>query len=234
MLQHDFSLLRMVSVLFSFAVFASAAVALDVSNKGRCGQNSVNTRERFTDDVLKASPKPDYVFIYIGMNDVINDQFFTPLDKYLENVDWMIEQSQKAGMKPVVSTIHHCVAEKVYKVHHREKFGKETVNEKMDRYNAALKKLAAERHVPVADFNAVTDQTPQSEFLSDDGVHLKPNGNRLLAKTFFDAVTPKIQGNETIVWVGDSLTFGYHNNGAGTANGDTYPAMLKRIASQAK
>ncbi|MEI6972537.1 MAG: hypothetical protein WCL44_13595 [bacterium] len=35
-------------------------------------------------------------------------------------------------------------------------------------------------------------------------------------------------GGETIVCVGDSLTYGYLNPGAGSAEGETYPAMLRQ------
>ncbi len=204
-----------------------AAQALAVYNKGRCGQNSGIARDTFAADVLNLNPKPDYALIYIGMNDVINDQFFTPLDTYIENLTWMIDQSRKAGIKPVLCTIHHCVESEVYKHHSRDKFGAETVNGKMDRYNAALRKLAADQKVALADFNAVTDRAKQSEFLSQDGVHLTPAGNRLLAKTFYDVIAPQLQGKETVVCCGDSLTFGYQNKGAGSAEGDTYPALLR-------
>ena len=84
---------------------------LVVINRGRCGQNSGILREKFTADVLQVRPKPDYVFIYIGMNDVI---------------------------------------------------------------------------------------------------------------------APPLRGGETIVCVGDSLTYGYLNQGAGSAEGETYPAMLRQ------
>jgi lysophospholipase L1-like esterase len=218
--------------LVCLATFASSSWALTtVYNHGRCGQNSCITRGRFEADVLQVTPKPNYVLIYIGMNDVINDHFFTPLEKYIENVRWMIEQSRAAGITPVVCTIHHVVEEKVYASHPREKFTPETPNSKMDRYNAALKKLAAELGVAVADFNAVTGHTPQIEFLSNDGVHLTGSGNKLLAKTFWDLIGSQLQGRETIVCVGDSLTFGYQNQGAGTAEGETYPAMLKQLAT---
>lgn len=200
-----------------------------VVNSGRCGQNSVIVRDAFSVDVLERRPKPDYVLIYIGMNDVINDRFFTPLDQYIENVRWMIRQSRAAGITPVVCTIHHCVEDKVYKHHPREKFGEETVNGKMDRYNAALKRLAAEEKADLADFNAVTDRTPQSEFLSRDGVHLTALGNKLLAETFFEVIKPRLRGGEVIVCCGDSLTFGFQNPGAGTAEGETYPAKLRML-----
>ncbi len=85
---------------------------LTVINNGRCGQNSGIVRDRFAADVLHLSTTPDYVFMYIGMN---------------------------------------------------------------------------------------------------------------------DAIAPELKGMETIVCVGDSLTYGFGNQGAGTAEGDTYPAMLRSV-----
>jgi len=202
---------------------------LTVCNRGRCGQNSGVVRERFGEDVLQLDPKPDYVLIYIGMNDVINDRFFTPLAAYIENVSWMVERARAAGIEPVICTIHHCVEEKVYPHHPREKFGEETPNVKMDRYNAALRRLAAEREVALADFGGVTDGTERSAFLSEDGVHLTAGGNVLLARCFLEVIGPRLRGRERIVCCGDSLTYGYGNQGAGTADGETYPAMLRRF-----
>jgi lysophospholipase L1-like esterase len=202
--------------------------SLTVYNKGSLGQNSESGRKKLEADVLQL--KPDYVLIYIGMNDVINDHFFTPLDKYLENMTWIIDQARRAGIKPVICTLHHCVETEIYKHHSRDKFGQETPNSKMDRYNAALRKLAVEQKIGLADFNARTDQVAQSEFLSQDGVHLSASGNRLLAKTFFDVIKPQLRGGEKIVCYGDSLTYGFGNKGASTTEGETYPAMLLELA----
>ncbi len=199
-----------------------------IINCGRCGQNSVNARERYTDDVLLCTPKPDYVLIYIGMNDVINDSFFTPQDEYIANVTWMVEQSRAKGITPVLCSIHKVNEAVVYAHHAREKFGSETVNEKRKRYNVALKKLAADLNIALADYDTVTESLAESEFLSD-GVHLTLPGNTLLAKTFLDALPAPLRGNETIVCVGDSLTFGYLNQGAGSAEGETYPAVLRSL-----
>lgn len=208
---------------------ASPANHLKVINKGRCGQNSQSVREKFEEDVLKLDPKPDYVFIFIVATDVINDRFFKTVDEHLENMTWMIERARKAGIKPVICTGHHMVESVIYEHHAREKFGKETVTEKMDRYDAALRKYAKDQKIGLADFAAATKDVPPSELLSD-GVHLTSAGNKILAKTFFDAVASELKGNETIVCVGDSLTFGYLNQGAGTTEGETYPAILRQFA----
>lgn len=65
-----------------------------------------------------------------------------------------------------------------------------------------------------------------------DGVHLTPAGNRALAQCFLAAVAGKLRGGETIVCLGDSVTYGAGNRGAGTAEGDTYPAMLRGLPGQ--
>lgn len=202
---------------------------LTVINNGRCGQNSGIVRERFADDVLRLTPKPDFAFIYIGMNDVINDNFFTPLDKYMDNMKWLIDQSRQGETVPVVCTIHKVNEDVIYAHHPREKFGNETANGKRVRYNTALRHLIVTEGVALADFDSVTKSMPESEFISD-GVHLTPAGNRLLARTFFDAIAPRLDGAENIVCVGDSITFGYGNQGAGTAEGDTYPSILRSFS----
>lgn len=202
---------------------------LIVINKGRCGQNSGIVRDKFAADVLQVRPKPDVVLIYIGMNDVINDRFFTPLDKYLENMTWLIDQARKEGVTPVICTVHKVNETLVYAHHPRGLFGSETVNEKRMRYNTALRKLAADQKVALADFDEVTAALAESDFLSD-GCHLTLAGNKLLANTFLDVIGPQLRGDETIVCVGDSLTYGYQNKGAGSAEGETYPAMLRQAS----
>ncbi len=199
---------------------------LVVINKGITGVNSTSLRDAFERDVLNA--KPDMVLIYIGINDSLNNGFFVPLDKYIENVNSMIERAQAAGIKPVVCTIHHLDLTKTNLFGRREPFPDETPGERVDRYNAAIRKLAADRKIPVADFEAATAKLKKEEFLSSDGCHLIPAGNQLLAKTFFGIIAPSLKGGEKIVCIGDSITFGYQNPGAGTSTGETYPAKLKQ------
>src|SRR6187399_1947244 len=106
-----------------------------VFNQGRCGQNTTVARAVYENDLLGRGVKPDFVFIYLGMNDVINDRFFTPLDECLSNLRWMINLAKNAGITPVICSIHHVIEAELYKHHAREHFGNETVNGKMDRYN---------------------------------------------------------------------------------------------------
>ncbi len=52
----------------------NAGKMLTVYNKGIGGQNCRQGRKRFDRDVLAL--KPDYVFIYFGLNDTLNEPQF--------------------------------------------------------------------------------------------------------------------------------------------------------------
>jgi lysophospholipase L1-like esterase len=206
-----------------------AKPTLSIFNQGRCGQNSTVARGVYESDLLGRGVKPDFVLIYLGMNDVINHRFFTYLEDFLANMEWMINLATKQGITPVVCSIHHVIEEELYKHHSWEYFLPETVNSKVDRYNAGLKQMLKRQAVALADYQDATGRLDPSAFLSRDGVHLSATGNKLLAKTFFDAIPGDVRSNAAIVCVGDSLTYGYENSGAGTTEGETYPAFLKMM-----
>ena len=215
---------------------------LTVYNKGIGGNNSRAGRARFEKDVLAL--KPDFVFIYFGLNDTLNERAFVPLEEFVDNLTWMVRSARPAGIRPVLCTIHHVKEEPLLKRHKRESYGAEGPNGKIDRYNKAIRALAGENKVPLADFHEAVKkanrETPKGdvnkpvELVSRDGVHLTVAGNRLLAECFFTVVASRIAGNETIVCLGDSVTFGSGTKGAGTAEGDTYPAMLRRMRPPGK
>lgn len=215
-------LLLAVVALACTALAVDPANTLTVHNKGIGGQNSEQGRARFEKDVVAL--KPNYVFIYFGLNDTLNEPRFLSLERFTENLAWMVEHARAAGIKPVLCTIHRVTEEPLYKRHKRESYGDEGPNGKIVRYNAAIRALAQEKKVPLADFAAAAQQPG---IVSSDGVHLTVTGSRLLAKTFFDVVASELKGNETIVCLGDSVTYGAGMKGAGTAEGETYPAWLR-------
>lgn len=178
-----------------------------------------------------AALKPDYVFIYFGLNDTLNEPQFVAIEPFLANLVWMIDRARAAGIKPVVGSIHAVKEEPLFQRHQRASYGSEGPNGKIDRYNAALRKLVAEKHVPLADFAAAAVQAERAgtAVVSPDGVHLTPAGNRCLAQCFLATVASALRGGEAIVCLGDSVTYGAHAQGAGTAEGETYPAMLRRL-----
>jgi len=203
---------------------------LTVHNKGIGGQNSEQGRARFEKDVVAL--KPDCVFIYFGLNDTLNERKFVAQEKFIANLAWMLERARAAGIKPVFCTIHHVIEEPLLKRHKREAYGNEGPNGKIARYNAAIRMLAKEQNIPLADFAeavaAASREAPGTKIIRPDGVHLTAEGNRLLAKCFFDTIASRLTGKEAIVCLGDSVTYGAGSKTAGTAEGDTYPAFLRR------
>jgi acyl-CoA thioesterase-1 len=222
-----------VLVLFTAAVWLPAAYAgetglLTVHNKGIGGQNSKQGRARFAKDVVAL--KPDYVFIYFGLNDTLNEPAFLSEKEYLENLSWMVDQARTAGIKPIVCTIHRVGEEALMKRHKKESYGAEGPNGKIDRYNKALLVLAREKQLPVADFAGVVAAAgaDAGKIVSADGVHLTPAGYKALADCFFKVVAAEIKGKATIVCLGDSVTWGAGVKGSGTTTGETYPAYLSQ------
>ena len=60
----------------------------------------------------------------------------------------------------------------------------------------------------------------------DDGVHLTTTGNQFLGVKVAQALSSVVVSGDKIACMGDSVTFGYLMTGAGTATGNTYPAVL--------
>jgi len=198
-------------------------------NKGIPGQSSEGGRERFAIDV--AALQPDYVLIYFGVNDTLNEAVFVALPRFLENLSWMIHESKKIGATPVLCTMHHCIVSELLKRHQAEVYLGEDPNDRIDRYNAAIRELASLRQVRLADFAKATEPAGiHADCIDPDGVHLTPQGYRLLAETFWNQVKSTITNGSRIVCLGDSLTFGVRMEGAGTAEGLTYPGWIRRLA----
>lgn len=208
---------------------------LKVHNKGIGGQNSREGLRRFNKDVVAL--KPDFVLIYFGLNDTLNEPKFIDLDEYIDNLEKMIDAARTAKITPVLTTIHHIDEEPLLKRHKKQAYGDEGPQKKIDRYNARIKQLAERKKVKLLDWCGILDRAYAAraaakgpvEYRNADGVHLNPPGNELLASSFYEMISGDLRDGQTIVCLGDSVTFGARNQGAGTAEGTTYPAYLRRI-----
>ncbi len=199
---------------------------LKVYNKGIGGNNTRQGKARYHRDVIAL--KPDFVFIYFGLNDTLNEPAFVPAKEFESNLGWMVEEARKAGIVPVLCTIQHVQTDLLLKRHKRESYGDEGPNGKIDRYNAAIRRFAVQERVLLTDFGENLDRAGgPTVALSPDGVHLTPAGYRILAESFFGTVASRLRGTETIVCFGDSVTTGVGVSGTGSAEGETYPAFLR-------
>ena len=155
------------------------------------GHKSDQMLARLEKDVL--SKKPQWMTLSCGVNDVWHGKKGVPLDDaaakagaydekvaergtYKKNITAIIEKAAAAGVKPVILTAT-------------------VIHEKLDNaenaliapYNDFLRALAKEKHLPLADLNALfqerirKENKPDTKVLTSDGVHMNGEGNKLMA-----------------------------------------------------
>ena len=158
---------------------------------GISGHKSNQMLERLDRDVL--SKKPDWMTLSCGVNDVWHGPRGVPLDDamaksgtfddkvasrgtYQKNIAAIIDRAIAAGVKPVMLTAT-VIQEDL------ESRG----NGQLAPYNAFLRQLAKEKHLPLADLFAMFEERikkenkPTEKVLTSDGVHMNTEGNKLMA-----------------------------------------------------
>ena len=158
------------------------------------GHKSNQMLARLEHDIL--SKKPQWMTLSCGVNDVWHNANGVPLDEadaaehpvappkegepergtFKKNMTAIVDQAAAAGVKIVLLTatvIHE-------KLDNAE-------NTRLASYNDFLRGLAKEKKLPVADLNAMFQErikaanTPDKKLLTSDGVHMNPEGNRVMA-----------------------------------------------------
>jgi lysophospholipase L1-like esterase len=152
---------------------------------GYGGDSSGKTLTRLQPDVL--SKKPVWMLLSTGTNDVwetpLNDLPQPAAGAFRRNITSIIDEAQKAGVRPLLATIPPM-----------NDSLRSTANVRMAPFNAFLRQFAAERKLPLADVNAVLltrfQQAPTAAAaaLTGDGIHLTPEGHRLFARAVLQAM----------------------------------------------
>lgn len=181
--------------------------------------------------------KPELAVILIGTNDMLNAGKFSSLDQYEKNMRQMISALHKRKIQMLLVTLPPCSEELLFQRHPRDKYGKSTPNRRIEQANDRIRKIAAERKIPVADFySAVQQSAPLDRKASllcnpansgkKDGVHPTPEGYAVLAEIIDQAIRKNNLPTGKIVCLGDSITYGVGVNGAGSNVGFCYPGQL--------
>ncbi|MEA3207219.1 MAG: acyl-CoA thioesterase [Chthoniobacter sp.] len=181
------------------AGLAANGVHAEAVPAGVSGHKSNQMLERLDRDVL--SKKPQWMTLSCGVNDVWHGKNGVALDEamaakgdytlkpgedrgtYKKNISQIIEKAQAAGVKPVILTAT---------VIHEELESPENV--KLVPYNDFLRELAKEKHLPIADLNALfqkrikAENKPGTKVLTGDGVHMNAEGNKLMATGVLEAL----------------------------------------------
>ena len=108
------------------------------------------------------------------------------LEDYRKNVDEMIRKAESAGIRVVIlsaTLIHEDL--------------KDPMNIKAEKYNATLRDLASHYHLTYVDYQKVfraivtayrQDSGARDNLLTVDGVHMNPQGNKVMAHTLLTAL----------------------------------------------
>ncbi len=143
---------------------------------GVSGHKSNQMLARLQKDVIEK--KPTWMTLSCGVNDVWHGERGVPLEEYKKNITAIVDQCQAAGVKVVVLTATMI-----------QEDASNDLNKKLADYNDFLRELAKERNLPLADLNqrmqdgikANPDQD-KGRYYTNDGVHMNPRGNQMMAE----------------------------------------------------
>ena len=212
-----------------------------VFNFGLGGDNSSDVIKRQLDRALNL--KPTLAIVMIGTNDMNNQYKLVPIEQYEKNLREITGKLTAAGAKVILVTPPPCVEDILYKRAQKEKIG--NASENIQKVCSVMRRLAAEKNYLLADFHQIVAQKipldSAESYLrnpanpgDNDGVHPTRTGYAVLSKLLAEIIEKNNLSKERIVCLGDSITFGAHMPGAGTAYGYSYPGQLAKLLNNEK
>jgi lysophospholipase L1-like esterase len=212
--------------------------AVKVVSKGFSGRNSRNALQLVEKEVLPLHAQ--HAVVYFGMNDAMNSGNLLPLAEYEANMRSLVKKLAEGGARTVALVTINPVIERYVQARHPKHPQRAGLQAYLATYDAAVRKLAKELSLPLVDLRALIEEgggavDAESSLIrceknggGADGVHLTPAAYERLGRRVFEVIGLRVKPGETVVCFGDSLTFGAGVKGAGTAEGETYPAALRR------
>jgi len=157
------------------AGLAANGVTIKPVPAGIAGNKSSDLLLRLDHDVL--SIKPQWLTLNCGVNDVRTGTEGPALERFKKYVTGILNQSTTAKVNVLLTTAT-VIKEDLANAE----------NTKLAAYNDVLRQLATRRHVPLADLNAMfqerikKENQPGKHVLTRDGVHLNPEGDKMMAR----------------------------------------------------
>lgn len=215
-----------------------------ILNKGIAGNNSGDLVARIDKDVIAEGA--DLVIIMVGTNDMINSHKLVSYSNYRDNYNLIISKLKDRGTKIVLMSLPPVDEKYVFKRHDASKY-KEGLNVKIDSANSIVKKIARDESLYFMDLNSSfkSSGSPsrdsssliinEANFGIEDGIHPTKDGYMFMAEIIYTYLKKQtlLENNKKIICFGDSITYGSYMIGAGTAEGDTYPAVLSILIDNA-
>jgi lysophospholipase L1-like esterase len=123
------------------------------------------------------SKKPNWMTLSCGVNDVWHGKRGVSLEDYKVNITKIVDRCQSAGVKVMILTSTMIGEDK-----------DNANNKRLATYNDFLKELAREKKCLLADLNAdmqaaiaASADKKGGKLLTSDGVHMNPDGNKMMA-----------------------------------------------------
>lgn len=161
----------------------SRGINVNIIGAGVGGHTSATMRDRIENDIIRK--KPDWMLLSCGVNDVGHGQRGgVEPDAFRENVADMADRAQKAGIKVMLQTTTIWTEDR-----------KHPNNDKLAAYSDFLREFATEHGLALADqFTAFWRELenprfprPPGHYLTNDGIHMGPFGNAVMAETILRA-----------------------------------------------
>lgn len=218
--------------------------AEEVVNAGRGGNSTRNLLQRIDRDVLAL--EPTVVVVMVGTNDALNSQKLVPIEEFRENLEILVKKITGAGAKPIFVTPPPFLRDALLARHEESAYGEISPAFRLAGVVDALSAVAQKHDFAVIDYHAVLEEQGIVNETADslirnlansgvaDGVHPTAAGYGKLAEMVFETImamkkAPGGLDTGRIVCFGDSITYGAGVKGAGTVEGETYPAVLARL-----
>jgi lysophospholipase L1-like esterase len=227
---------------------ASITDEIVVENLGAGGQNTSEARSAF---ISMLASHPEHLVIFYGMNDAMNPGKLVPLPLFRENLRAMVHQAREDGVENIFLLGIHPVNTEYLAERHPTHPEIARLQEHLADYDAAVQQVAADTGSIFVDWRRRflsesagesveeatanhTDSLLRCEANSSarDGNHLTALGYQALADEVLQALRDVVNPGDRVTCMGDSLTYGAHMAGAGTATGETYPAVLYELLNR--
>ena len=230
---------RLIAMLLLMALGVNAQVI----NAGVAGNTSSQLLARIDKDVL--SLDPDWVIVMVGTNDMLNSRKMSAYSTYASNLGVIVKKLKTANAKVLLLSPPPVDEQYLFERHDRNLFH-ELPNVKMDTVRHIVSRTARENQVYFIDiFQKFRDlnlpKHNEDLFILNpensgyrDGVHPTRLGYFFIAENVFRFLKNNklVKNGDTVVCFGDSITKGSKVKGAGTAEGETYPAYLQKSINQ--